>query len=123
VLYDGVLVGILGDFLGESLIVKHAASDAGTTEFCTIYGHTVPRSDLCIGRVVKQGETIATVADVGRSRSGVSPHLHISMGLASGTISYGELDWGAIADPGIMTLVDPLPFIDRCCVVSGTTAN
>jgi hypothetical protein len=30
---------------------------------------------------------------------------------------WGELDWKYMGDPGVMTLVDPLPLIDRYCLV------
>jgi hypothetical protein len=123
VLYDGVVVGIIGDFLGQSVIVKH---DIGATVgggFCTIYGHTVPGGDICVGEAVQQGEVIASVADASRSRSAAVPHLHISVGLASQVISYSGLTWETIGNPDTMTLVDPLPFIDRYYLAAEDTVR
>ena len=123
VLYDGRVVGIVGDFLGQSVIVKHDIAAKLGGEFCTIYGHTIPESDVCVGGTVQQGETIASIADVNRSKSAAIPHLHISVGLASKAISYGELTWETIGDPDTMTLIDPLRFIDRYCLVVENAAQ
>ena len=118
VMYDGLVVCIVNDFLGESLIVKHSIPDNDIREFCTIYGHTDPESGMRTGSIVEQGEVIGSVASVNRSKSHSSPHVHISIGLPSRAISYDKLDWKAIGDPDTMTLIDPLQVIDRYCLVS-----
>jgi hypothetical protein len=112
-LYDGMVVCIIDDFLGRSLIVNHDPADTVATRFCTIYAHTEPESDICIGRMVVQGEVIASVAGVGKPRSKARPHVHISAGLVPRDTPWGELDWKNMGDPGVMTLLDPLQFVDR----------
>jgi len=59
----GVVVSIINDFLGNSVIVEHAFPDRDTGRVCTIYGHTNPIKDLHIGRGLKQGDIIGTLAD------------------------------------------------------------
>jgi hypothetical protein len=113
VLYDGVVVCAIDDFLGKSLIVNHDLADIGTARFCTIYAHTEPESGICTGRMVVQGEAIARVAGVGKSKSRACPHVHISAGMVSSDTPWGELDWQNMGDPGVMTLMDPLQFVDR----------
>jgi murein DD-endopeptidase MepM/ murein hydrolase activator NlpD len=116
VLCDGMVVGIIDDFLGKSLIVKHGLAGSGDARFCTIYGHTVPERDIRIGRSIRQGEVIATVASAARSRSGARPHLHISAGMVPKTTLWDELNWATIVDPDMMALMDPLQLIDRYCL-------
>ena len=117
-MYDGVVVGVINDFLGKSLILKHSFPGIDARDFFTIYGHTHPAQDIHIGKAYKEGETIARVADIDRARSTVSPHLHISIGLLSKVISYDKLDWRNMSDPNTMTLIDPLQVIDRYCLMS-----
>ena len=116
-MYDGLLVGVINDFLGKSLILKHSIPGIEVEDFFTIYGHTHPGQGVRIGKAYKEGETIARVADMDNSRSRVRPHLHLSIGLLSKPVSYARLDWGNISDPDTMILIDPLQVIDRYSVV------
>jgi murein DD-endopeptidase MepM/ murein hydrolase activator NlpD len=113
VMYDGIVAAIIDDFLGSSLVVKHHIQNAKGGELCSIYGHTVPRDDIHAGRTIEEGQTIATVAGAGRSNSDAVPHLHISIGFVSSGFSCDKLDWNAIGDPDVMTLVDPIQVIER----------
>lgn len=117
-MYDGIVVGMIGDFLGTSVIIRHHIPGDNVAAFYTMYGHTDPGNEMHTGRVVRQGETIARVAHVCGTRSQVRSHLHISIGLAPRALSVGRLDWEAIGDPDTMTLIDPLPAIDRVCLLS-----
>jgi murein DD-endopeptidase MepM/ murein hydrolase activator NlpD len=113
-LYDGVVAGMIKDFLGQSLIVRHNLVEHRDHEgcLCTIYGHTAPQETISVGKMVREGEIIASVSDAG-SRRGIIPHLHLSIGLITRAISYRTLDWTAIGDPDTMTLIDPLAAIGR----------
>ena len=112
VIYDGIVVGIIDDFLGESVIIEHLISDGHYNRLCTIYGHTIPEDNLCVGKVVKQGDVIATLADSSTFKIKIFPHLHISLGWTSKEISYDRLDWGNIGAPNTLTMLDPLQCID-----------
>ena len=113
VMYDGVVVGIVNDFLGKSVIIEHCFPDSDNRRFCTIYGHTNPHGGINIGRIVKQGDIIATLAAPGKSKAGISTHLHITVGWIFKFILYDRLDWETIGAPDTMTLLDPLNVIDR----------
>jgi hypothetical protein len=113
VMYDGVVVSILNDFLGKSVIMEHGFADGDNRKFCTIYGHTNPYDGIHVGRAVRQGDVIATLADAGKSNAGISTHLHISVGWISKSISYDRFDWETIGAPDAMKLLDPLNVIDR----------
>jgi murein DD-endopeptidase MepM/ murein hydrolase activator NlpD len=111
-IYDGKVVGIIDDFLGKSIIMEHLFSDRDIKRLCTIYGHTIPKDHLHVGSIVKQGDVITTLADSSRFKTNIIPHLHISLGWASATISYDRLDWKNIGGPNTLTLLDPLHIID-----------
>jgi murein DD-endopeptidase MepM/ murein hydrolase activator NlpD len=112
VIYDGIIVGIIEDFLGKSVIIEHFLSDSDNNRLCTIYGHTVPKDHLYVGKTVKMGDVIATLADSNRSKTNIFPHLHISLGWTSKAISYDRLNWENIGATNTVTLLDPLQVID-----------
>jgi hypothetical protein len=112
VIYDGTVGGIIDDFLGKSIIIEHLFSDRDNNRLCTIYGHTIPVDHLHVGKIVKQADVIATLADSSRFKTYIFPHLHISIGWKSKAISYDRLDWENIGDPDTLTLLDPLQIID-----------
>jgi murein DD-endopeptidase MepM/ murein hydrolase activator NlpD len=112
VIYDGTVVGILDDFLGKSVIIEHLFSDYDNNRLCSIYGHTIPQDTLYVDKIVKQGDVIATLTNSSTSKTGIFPHLHISVGWISKEISYDSLNWENIGDPNKVTLLDPLKVID-----------
>jgi hypothetical protein len=112
VMYDGVVVRVMSDFLGKSVIVEHKLQDNDKSKFCTIYGHIIPHSSLSLGKVVKEGEIIANLADANKSKTLILPHLHISLAWPSNVISYNKLTWDEIGARTSLTLVDPLHILD-----------
>jgi hypothetical protein len=112
VMYDGEVVAIVNDFLGESVILEHGFSHRDERNFCSIYGHTNPHEGLHVGRIVKEGEVIAALADSGNLEAKMFPHLHISLGWTSKSISYDQVDWETIGAKDILTLLDPLDVTD-----------
>jgi hypothetical protein len=124
VLYEGVIAGVVNDFIGKSIIVKHHTPDNSKNEFYTMYGHTIPEGELNTGRTVGEGEIIARVAGLHESKAGILPHLHISIGVpVSGEISYDTLDWKDIGDNNKMTLIDPIQVIDRYSLTSSNSGK
>ena len=111
-MYDGIVFMIINDFLGQSVIVEHDLGMGDNNWFYTIYGHTIPCSGLQAGRIVKQGEVIATLADPIKSKAGLLPHLHISLGWARETITCDKLDWETIGASNTLILLDPLSVFD-----------
>ena len=107
-MYDGTVVRTCDDFLGRSIMMAHRLPDGDT--FYTLYGHTVPRPDLEIGRAVREGEVVARLAGVPQSKTSVLPHLHVSLGRAPCAVAHDRLDWETIAST--LTLLDPLQVMD-----------
>ncbi len=112
VMFDGVVVSIINDFFGNSVIVEHVFPDMDTGSVYTIYGHVNPLKGLHIGRRLKQGDIIGTLANPDQAGFNLMPHLHISVGCASRPISYDRLNWDTIGNSGTLTLLDPLGIIN-----------
>jgi hypothetical protein len=112
VIFDGMIAGIIDDFLGKSIIIEHKTAEQ-TFSFCTIFGHVIPENSIVPGCNVKKGEVIATLADAGKSKSKILPHLHITMGHLSEGVSHSVLSWNNISNPEIFIMQDPILMIGK----------
>jgi len=112
-LYDGVIVRVMDDFIGKSVMVEHRLPDSDHLRFCTIYGHTNLPRGLHVGRVVKARDILATLARPNKSQRNIPPHLHISVGWIFKKISYENLDWETMGTLKSLKWLDPLQVISR----------
>jgi murein DD-endopeptidase MepM/ murein hydrolase activator NlpD len=105
--FDGLVVKVSPDFLGESVFIRHDGIAEGQARLMTIFGHTSPVEGLGAGSHVARGEVIGSVA---RPRPGqkVPPHLHVSIAWVNEAATDTELDWARIAGSKNVTLIDPL---------------
>ncbi len=109
-MYDGIVLKIIDDFIGETVIMKHSFPEISEGTFLTLYGHTNPKKSLAAGQSVKAGEIIATLATPRRSKD-LLPHLHLTLAWTTDPIPYEILNWTTIGNPDIVRLVDPLQAI------------
>jgi hypothetical protein len=107
-MYDGLVVAVIDDFLGRSVVVKHDFSGGSGEDFCTLYAHTVPLSGLTVGMTIHRGDVLAMVADKTASRLKISPHIHISAGFPENGVSYNQLNWKDISLRKQLQLIDPM---------------
>jgi hypothetical protein len=107
-MYGGTIRKIFDDFLGKSLIVEHRTKNGGKP-FLTIFGHTRPVQGLSVGRMVGEGEIIATLAEPS-SKTPARPHLHVSL-LWKGTGQVEGIEWSSI-DARSPEVLDPLDVLD-----------
>ena len=112
-MYDGAIVSIINDFIGKSIFIEHGPADGEPGRLITIYGHTNPRRDLHVGTIVKEGDVVGTLAVPNASKTDILPHLHVSVGKASQSVSYDQLDWRTIGVSDKLMLFDPLDVIGR----------
>ena len=113
VMFDGEIVRIEEDFVGESLYVGHRIGDGWGRQLFTIYGHTKPADGVRTGGRFRQGEVIATLSSADRRPAGAFTHLHLSVAWVSKTQALEELNWELLHDPGVAILLDPLRVMDR----------
>ena len=106
---SGTAEAIIDDFLGRTVVIENRTPgiDAGDALY-TLYAHVVPRPDLHPGDRVAEGEVIAAIAGVTRSRSGIRPHLHLSLAGIAGTLPVDRLDWRTLTEIDGIRFVDPL---------------
>jgi hypothetical protein len=117
VMYTGEIVHIHDDFLGKSIYVKHRINDKSGNVLHTIYGHTVPGNRHDTGKSVHEGDTIAEIAALSE-KSKILPHIHITMAWIPETLSCKKLNWETIGNPRLVTLCNPLEYIDSKLEVS-----
>jgi murein DD-endopeptidase MepM/ murein hydrolase activator NlpD len=109
-MYNGIVVKVIDDFIGKTIIMKHSFPEIGEGTFLTLYGHTNPEQGLEVGQSVKSGEVIATLATP-RGSKGLAPHLHLTLARIPEVIPPDMLDWTTIGNSDIVRLVDPLQVI------------
>jgi hypothetical protein len=108
-MYGGTVVQLCDDFMGRSVMIE--CDLPGQGKLYAMYGHTVPRPDLAVGQAVCEGEVVAYLAPLPPRRTGILPHLHISLGWALGAVTHEKLDWETV--PDVLTLLDPAQVLDR----------
>jgi len=112
VMYAGEIVGIHDDFMGKSLFVSHGFYDEQGNKLHTIYGHTSPYRGVAVGKVFREGETLAVIAASRKKNTQIPSHLHVSVAWLPKSFPYNRLSWETMGDRGVVTLCDPLEFID-----------
>ena len=118
-IFSGVVVGIFNDLLGKSVFMRHKIIDIENRELCSILGHIKPGRDICSGKILKEGEIIGSIADVGKSI--VKPHLHITMGWVEKEITDDVFNWNVIGKSEVLELIDPIEIIGRYSIVPTST--
>jgi len=111
VMYTGDIVHIHDDFLGKSIYVRHRIKDKSENALYTIYGHTTPRNHYLTEKRVREGDIIAEVAALSEN-SKIFPHIHITMAWIHKSLPCRKLNWGTIWSSRLVTLCNPLEYID-----------
>ena len=114
-MYEGIVVAIVDDFLGKTVVMEHRFPQAPTLALVTVYGHTLPAGGLKPGRAFRAGEVMATIAAREASGKGIEPHLHVSLGRPSGVVALGSLNWQNM--PQGLVMLDPIEVVDGPCRV------
>ncbi len=122
VIYDGEVAEIENDILGQSVFVRHNINDADQNWLYTIYGHTKPLDNVCIGRILVAGEVFANIADASGNKTQAPPHLHISVIWIPESITQEGIDWKKISDNCAAVLLDPLKVI-HCKYIIGNAVS
>lgn len=117
VMHDGVVRAMFTDYLGEAVIIEHEIIPGVSGKLLSVYAHTRPLTGTKTGAVVKEGNVIATIADTGRSKAKILPHLHFTIGRPSPQLVYEPFIWNMMRDPALVDLLDPLDLIDWPCKV------
>ena len=111
VMYEGVVVRIIDDFIGKSVFVSHAIYDGKGNQLHTIYGHVEPCDGIIRDTILNEGNIIATITDAKKKKAKMSSHIHISVAWIPKTLYYKKLNWETLNDSSIVTLLDPLGVI------------
>ena len=111
VIYEGGVVRIIDDFIGKSVFVSHSICDGKGNQLHTIYGHVEPCDGIIRGKMLNEGDIIATITDARREKAKMSSHVHISVAWIPKASYYKNLNWELLNDSSIVTLLDPLKVI------------
>lgn len=112
VLFEGQVVKIDEDFLGESVFIRHSIYDSNGMQFYTIYGHIEHSVHICPGEKLNEGDVIGIITNTKKNRGVIPQHLHISVAWVKNTIRQQELGWQMMGDTERVVLLDPLHVIE-----------
>lgn len=106
--WEGEVIKVAPDFLGQSIFLAHEVRRGDGRRLLTAYGHTAPVAGLAVGQRVAAGEVIAHLAGPRGRQGAVPPHLHITLAWMAPDLPEARLAWPTLgADPGL-ELLDPL---------------
>ena len=106
-LYDGEIALISGDFLGQTVYVRHQLYDRRGRQLYSIYGHTQPHEGTGAGTRVREGTSFASLADASVKNPCMPAHLHLSVAWIPRALTKGMLSWETLGSSRIV-LLDPL---------------
>jgi hypothetical protein len=112
VIFEGQVVKVSADFLGESIFVSHGAYASNGNRLYTIYGHIKPGNHICPGMRLSEGDFIGVITDTRNSGVVIPNHLHVSVAWIPDTMHVPDLGWQTINDPTKVVLLDPLSVIE-----------
>ena len=103
-LFDGEIIKIEKDFLGQSVFIKHSDIISANEEYLyTLYGHLKP-FDL-IGKKVKKREAIGFVSNKSLK---IDAHIHISFAWIAKDFDYNNIAWNNLWNNKFIRLIDPI---------------
>ncbi|MCK5542132.1 MAG: peptidoglycan DD-metalloendopeptidase family protein [Desulfobacterales bacterium] len=106
---DGKVVNICDDFLGQSIVVRHSISFQQKLDLIFIYAHLLTDIKIKIGSDLKQGDIIASIADVTEKKTTIPPHLHLSVIEIPKSTPAKNLNWNFFSDTKSKpNLINPL---------------
>lgn len=108
-LYSGEVVKVFDDFIGQTILVRHAIFYEKNYQLYSMYGHVDPLFHVTAGREVDCSEKIATIADTAIKKRPMLPHLHISTLWLPCSFPAETIKWGMENDTAVR-FCDPLEF-------------
>lgn len=110
--YDGVIVHMMDDFLGKTVVTRHDFGDAGHAQVLSLYGHMHPDPHLKIGDRICQGDVFACISDTQGRSTLLPPHLHITLAKSRMLPQTGQLTWEMLNQADRSLFIDPLIILD-----------
>ena len=112
VIYGGKVVRVIDDYIGKSEFVGHDICDSKGNQLYTVYGHIEPYNEVSRGKMLIEGNIIATITDTRGKKVEISPHLHISIAWIPECLPCEKLNWKSLGDSKIVSLLNPLKVFD-----------
>jgi hypothetical protein len=122
VIANGRVRAIFADYLGKAIVVEHEISGGEDGKILSVYAHTDPRNAIEVGADLIQGDIIASLADTSRLKSGIAPHLHLTLGVPSRDLTYDPFIWNMMRDANRVRLLDPLAYVSLPIVMADSQA-
>lgn len=121
-LWEGEVVGLLDDFLGRTVVVRHPCADEQGRTLVSLYAHVEPLVGQ--GTRVRPDFPVARIAPgKQRGKSGPPAHLHISLAWLAAGYPVRELSWPTLWQNQAVELIDPLPVLPAPAGSAGSSCQ
>ena len=110
-LYPGEVIKVFDDFIGQTILLRHAFFHEKDCQLYSMYGHVTPLSHITVGKDIDCTEKIATIVDTSLKNRPMPPHLHISTLWLPRSFPAETIEWGMKSDTGVR-FCDPLEFFE-----------
>ncbi|HTL47938.1 MAG TPA: acyl-CoA dehydrogenase family protein, partial [Verrucomicrobiae bacterium] len=97
---DGTVAAVFEDSMQSTILVEHDLLDASGRKLVLVYTHLNPAPGLKAGDKIKEGSLIGRIQKSNNLKSGVAPHLHLSVG-------YMDADYLAFVSKSTERQADP----------------
>jgi len=106
---DGQVAGIIRDFIGTTILLRHTGIRKNNCCFYSIYAHVTPFENITVGITVSKGSLIAQLAgQLSPKPQGPPPHLHLSGAWVEEGMMQVPASWKALSCSPEVTFIDPL---------------
>lgn len=110
--YDGVIVHMMDDFLGKTVVTRHGFGDFRYGDMLSLYGHVLPDPHLHVGDRIYQGDVFACLSGTAGRPTLLPPHLHISLAKAWMLPQVRVLTWKMLNQADRSVFIDPLTVLN-----------
>jgi murein DD-endopeptidase MepM/ murein hydrolase activator NlpD len=106
----GLVVAIIPDFLGQTLIIARKAEGDPHREWITLLAHIQPHPEIRTGQWIEAGQPVGWTKTFPRPR-GMLCHVHLSVGALNRPGDYA-LTWPELVQRNRVDFIDPLLLLD-----------
>ncbi len=104
----GIILNIVDDFLGQTLVISQGGNDRVPGNRLLVYSHLEIDQTLAPGHWVEKGQILAHLFDTRQKGSKLLPHLHLSWGELIRMPPWDCLDWHLFSNREKITLMNPV---------------
>ncbi len=112
-MFDGTLINVAEDLLGQSMVVSYTPPGLKPSEFedknlVMVYSHLEVDDDLTPGTLISRDRIIGKTYDTRIKKSRLLSHIHLSCMIVPGDVPRNALNWSLFPDRKQVEYINPI---------------